>query len=205
MRGCDSTVRRPPMPEICAGWAIGTGSRCWCWTGHNRCRRWPCCLRSRGTPSSNGSAGTERRPPRWFESEIEAITASVHFGDQADEIRAEFPRRFSGLASARRANAAWLEAHFRSVGRALHRFNQALAPLDTSMRPTPFARARLEGRKSETMRCWSTEPRAVVLTGPAGRSGGRGDEGHGKSWAAVQAWLGFEDGPGRPRPMLLSS
>ncbi|MCJ2066528.1 hypothetical protein MKK63_28105 [Methylobacterium sp. J-088] len=136
-------------------------------------------------------------------SEIEAVAASALFGGQADAIHVEFRAGSLGLASARRANAAWLAAHFRSVGLALQRFNQALAPLDASMRPAPFARARLEGRIREAMRCWSPEPRAVVLTGPAGRSGGRGDEGNGKSWAAVRAWLEFEDGPGRPRPMLL--
>lgn len=136
-------------------------------------------------------------------SELGAVAASPLYGEQANAIRAEFRAGSLGLASARRANAAWLDRHFRNADLALQRFNQALAPLDPSVRPPPFARARLEARIRDAMATWRPEPQAVVLTGPAGRGDGRGDEGNGKSWAAVRAWLGFEDGQDRPRPMLL--
>ncbi|WP_066918714.1 hypothetical protein [Methylobacterium sp. CCH5-D2] len=138
------------------------------------------------------------------ERDLVSVRAHLLYADQAGALRAEFRGRSLGLASARRLNAAWMQRHLSDASLAVHTFNQVLAPLDPSMRPVPLTRARLEARVRDAIGTWSPDPSVVVLTGaPESGAGGRGDEGVGKTWAAVRSWLTFPDSADRPRPLLL--
>ncbi|WP_075382162.1 hypothetical protein [Methylobacterium phyllosphaerae] len=138
------------------------------------------------------------------ERDLVSVRAHLLYADQAGALRAEFRGRSLGLASARRLNAGWMQQHFSDACLAVHTFNQVLAPLDPSMRPAPLTRARLEARVRDAIGTWSPDPSVVILTGaPEGGAGGRGDEGVGKTWAAVRSWLTFPDSADRPRPLLL--
>ena len=122
----------------------------------------------------------------------------------AQALARDLGRATLGLALARRRNAGWLASRFGSRTLALQYFNQPLAPSDASARPVPVPRENLEREIRDELDVWSDESPLLVLTG-RDEGGGRlrGDEGVGKSWAMARAWLGMDDAPDRPRPMLL--
>ncbi len=139
-----------------------------------------------------------------IERDLDEVGGAPSSGATAQALTRELGRATLGLSRARRRNSEWLASRFGDRTRALHDFNQPLAPLDASVRPVPIPRDALERRVRDGVDVWSEDAPLLVLTG-RGEAGRHleGDEGVGKTWAIARAWVGMGDPPARPRPMLL--
>lgn len=120
---------------------------------------------------------------------LDDIRAEPGYSSDIANLKADLDVVNLGFASARKANAEWLVETLSDRQRAIDHLRQPLAPLDVTV-PHRVKRAGLIGSIQAHMQA-GTPPASLFLLG---------DEGVGKSWAPMDAWLELPDAA---RPMLL--